>query len=516
MEVVTGEEAVSQIKDGDTVATGGFTTTNLPFELLHALRDRFTKTGRPRDLTIVQPAGQSGGKGVGFDSIAIEGLIKKMVFTHTGKAPTISDMIMNNKIIAYCLPQGVISQMFREIAAKRPCLISHTGLYTFVDPRVEGGKVNDITKKEEDLVKLIEIDGKEYLLYKTVPVDFALIRGTTSDERGNISMEKEGVTLENLSIAQATRNCGGTVAVQVEKVTKSIPSRRVEIPGILVDYVVVASKPEYTWQTVHESYNPAISGETKIPPSSAKPGPLDERKVIGRRAAMEIKTGDIINLGIGMATEVANVSMEENIYEKFVLTVESGVIGGVPLSALDFGVGVNFEALIDQPYQFDFYQGGGLDLAFLGMAQADEKGNTNVSKFSGRFAGCGGFIDIAQNAKKVVFCGTLTAKGLEVKVGDGRLKILQDGSIKKFVKNVEHITFSGEYAGKLGKEVLYVTERAVFRLGKRGLVLEEIAPGVDLEKDVLARMEFSPTVSRELKLMDEKIFRETKMGIQPK
>jgi len=516
MEVVTGDEAVSHIRDGDTVATGGFTTTNLPFELLHALRDRFTKTGRPRDLTIVQPAGQSGGKGVGFDSIAIEGLIKKMIFTHTGKAPTISDMIMNNKIIAYCLPQGVISQMFREIAAKRPCLISHTGLYTFVDPRVEGGKVNDITKKEEDLVKLIEIDGKEYLLYKTVPVDFALIRGTTSDERGNISMEKEGVTLENLSIAQATRNCGGKVAVQVEKVTKSIPSRRVEIPGILVDYVVVASKPEYTWQTVHESYNPAISGETKIPPSSAKPGPLDERKVIGRRAAMEIKTGDIINLGIGMATEVANVSMEENIYEKFVLTVESGVIGGVPLSALDFGVGVNFEALIDQPYQFDFYQGGGLDLAFLGMAQADEKGNTNVSKFGGRFAGCGGFIDIAQNAKKVVFCGTLTAKGLEVKVGDGRLKILQDGSIKKFVKNVEHITFSGEYAGKLGKEVLYVTERAVFRLGKRGLVLEEIAPGVDLEKDVLARMEFSPTVSRELKLMDEKIFREAKMGIQPK
>jgi propionate CoA-transferase len=516
MEVVTADEAVSLIRDGDTVATGGFTTTNLPLELLHALRDRFIKTGRPRDLTILQPAGQSGGKGVGFDSIAIEGLIRKMIFTHSGKAPTVSDMIMNNKVIAYCLPQGVISQMFREIAAKRPCLITHTGLYTFVDPRVEGGKVNDITKKEEDLVELIEIGGKEYLLYKTVPVDFALIRGTTSDRRGNISMEKEGVTLENLSIAQATRNCGGTVVVQVEKIADSIPSRKVEIPGIFVDYVVVASKPEYTWQTVNESYNPAISGEIKIPPSAVKPRPLDERKVIGRRAAMEIRSGDIINLGIGMATEVANVSMEENIYEKFILTVESGVIGGVPLSALDFGVGVNFEALIDQPYQFDFYQGGGLDLAFLGMAQADEKGNVNVSKFGGRFAGCGGFIDITQNAKKVVFCGTFTTKGLEVKVGDGRLKILQDGSVKKFVKSVEHITFSGEYAGRLGKEVLYVTERAVFRLDKKGLVLEEIAPGVDLERDVLARMEFSPTISSELKLMDERIFREAKMGIQPK
>ena len=515
MKVVTVDEAIGYIKDGDTVATGGFTTTNLPFELLHALRNRFDKTGKPRDLTFVGPAGQSGGKEVGFDVLGVEGLVKRLIMTHSGKAPLISDLIMNNKVLTYCFPQGVISQMFRDIAAKRPRLITHTGLYTFVDPRVEGGKVNDITKKEEDLVELIEIGGKEYLSYKTFPVDFALIRGTTSDEKGNISMEKEGVTLENLSIAQATRNSGGTVLVQVEKVAKSLPSRKVKIPGILVDYVVVATKPEYSWQTVRESYNPAISGETTIPPSKVEPKPLDQRKVIGRRAAMEVKSGNVINLGIGMATEVANVAMEENIYEKFTLTVESGVTGGVPLSGLDFGVGVNYEALIDQPYQFDFYQGGGLDLAFLGMAQADEKGNANVSKFGGRFAGCGGFIDITQNAKKVVFCGTFTAKGLQVKVGDGELKILQDGSIKKFLKNVEHITFSGEYARKIGKEVLYVTERAVFRLGKDGMVLEEIAPGVDLEKDVLGKMDFSPTVSSKLKLMDEKIFKKANMGIQP-
>lgn len=330
-------------------------------------------------------------------------------------------------------------------------------------------------------------------------------------------MEKEGVTLENLSIAQATKNCGGTVVVQVEKVTKgSLPSRRVKIPGILVDYVVVATKPEYSWQTVHESYNPAISGETILPLSKVEPRPLNERKVIGRRAAMEVKAGNIINLGIGMSSEVANVAMEENIYEKFTLTVESGVTGGVPLSGLDFGVGINYQAIIDQPYQFDFYQGGGLDLTFLGMAQADETGNINVSKFGGRFAGCGGFIDIAQNAKKVVFCGTLTAKGLKVQVDGGRLKILQEGSIKKFVKNVEHITFSGEYARKLGQEVLYITERAVFRLGKNGLVLEEIAPGVDLERDILSQMDFSPTVASELKVMDEKIFKKPKLGIQPK
>jgi propionate CoA-transferase len=516
MKVVTADEAVSHIKDGDTVATGGFTTTNLPWELFHALRNRFLKTGKPRDLTIIQPAGQSGGKEVGFDLLGLEHLIKKMIFTHSGKAPLTSELIMNNKVIAYCFPQGVISQMFRDIAAKRPYLITHTGLYTFVDPRVEGGKVNEITKKEEDMVELVEHSGKEYLLYKTIPVDFALIRGTTSDEKGNISFEKEGVTLEDLPIAQATKNSGGIVVVQVEKVIKGpLPSRKVVIPYIFVDYVVVATKPEYSWQTVRISYDPAISGEAKIPPSAVEPKPLNERKVIGRRAAMELKSGAIINLGIGMATEVANVAMEENIYEKFTLTVESGVIGGAPLSALDFGVGVNYEALIDQPYQFDFYQGGGLDLAFLGMAQADEKGNTNVSKFGGRFAGCGGFIDIAQNAKKVVFCGTLTTKGLEVEVGGGRLKIMREGSIKKFVKNVEHITFSGEYARKLGQEVLYVTERAVFRLSKDGLVLEEIAPGVDLKRDVLDQMEFPPIVSSDLKLMDEKIFKKEKMGLQP-
>jgi propionate CoA-transferase len=516
MKVVTAEEAVGYIKDGATVATGGFTTTNLPWELLRALRERFDRTGKPRDLTFVGPAGQSGGREVGFDIVGVEGLVKKLIMTHSGKAPLISELIMNDKVLAYCLPQGIISQMFRDIAAKKPYLITHTGLGTFVDPRVEGGKINELTKRAEDLVELVRYGGREYLLYKTFPVDFALIRGTTADEKGNISMEKEGVTLENLSIAQATRNSGGTVVVQVEKIAKEpLPSRSVVIPGILVDYVVVATKPEYTWQTVRIAYDPAISGEKRIPPTAVEPKPLDLRKVIGRRAAMELRSGAVVNLGIGMATEVANVAMEENIYELFTLTVESGVTGGVPLSALDFGCGVNYEALIDQPYQFDFYQGGGLDLAFLGMAQADELGNANVSKFGGRFAGCGGFIDITQNAKKVVFCGTLTTKGLRAEVGDGRLRVLEEGSVKKFVKRVEHITFSGEYARKHGKEVLYVTERAVFRLGKEGMVLEEIAPGVELERDVLKQMEFSPIVSKDLKLMDERIFRKERMGLRP-
>jgi len=514
MEMLTAEDAVSRIEDECTLTTGGLTTTNLPFELFLALRERFLKTGRPRQLTVLQSAGQSGGNLVGFDAIGVEGLISKLIFSHSGKAPSISELVMNNKVIAYCLPQGVICQMFRDIAAKKPCVITHTGLHTFVDPRLEGGKVNAITKSKPDLVKLIEVDGKEYLRYKTMPIDFALIRGTTSDEKGNISMEKEGVTLENLSMAQATKNSGGKVAVQVEKVVSGfLPSRTVVIPGIFVDYVIRATKSEYGWQTSRIDYRPAISGATREPRVSFETKPLDERKIIGRRALMEVTRGDIINLGIGMATEVANVSMEENIFDQFTLTVESGPIGGVPLSGCDFGLAINYEALIDEPSQFDFYQGGGLDLAFLGMAQVDQNGNVNVSKFSGRFAGCGGFIDISQNAKKLVFCGTMTTKGLDVAINDGRLQIKQEGSVNKFLKNVEHITFSGEYARKLNKEVMYVTERAVFRLSPDGPVLEEIAPGVDLDQDVLARMDFSPAVSKKLKFMDEKIFQVKTMNI---
>lgn len=517
MKAVKADEAINQIKSGDTVAIGGFTTTNLPLGLFNALKDSFTETGKPKDLTVIQPAGQSGGKGVGSDMLGIEGLIKKFIFSHSGLAPQTYELILNDKIIAYCFPQGVISQLFRSIAAERPYLITHTGLHTFVDPRVEGGKVNDITKEKEDLVELVEHEDEEYLLYKTLPVDFALIRGTTADQKGNISMEKEGVTLENLSIAQAANNSGGEVAVQVESISEDpLPSRSVEIPGILVDYVVEATKPEYSQQTVNIDYDPAISGEERVPSSEVEPKPLDERKVIGRRGAMELESGAVINLGIGMSTEVADVAKEENIYEEVTLTVEAGVTGGVPLGGLDFGVGVNYEALIDQPYQFDFYQGGGLDLAFLGMAQVDEKGNVNVSKFGGRFAGCGGFIDITQNAKKVVFCGTFTTKGLEVEVNDGELNISEEGSIKKFVENVDHITFSGEYARELGQEILYVTERGVFRLGEKGLVLEEIAPGIDLEKDILNKVGFSPEVSSELKTMDEGIFEEPKMGIKPR
>lgn len=515
MKVVSVEEAVSFIKDGATVATGGFTTTKVPYELLHALRDRFLKTGRPRDLTVVAVAGQSGGKDVGLDVLGVEGLMKKHIFSHCGKAPSISDLIMGNKIIAYCLPQGVLSQLMRNIAAKKPCLITHVGLMTFVDPRLEAGKVNELTKREPDVVHLVEIDGREYLRYDTFPIDVALIRGTTADEKGNISMEKEGVTLEDLSIAQAARNSGGVVIVQVERLVRagSIPPRLVSIPHILVDYVVVASKPEYQWQTCRIPYDPAISGEFKSPLSVMEVKPLDAKKIIARRGLMEIRKGDVVNLGIGTSALVADVAREEQVFEEFTLTVESGVIGGTPLGGVDFGVGIDYDCVIDQPYQFDFYQGGGLDIAFLGMAEADERGNVNVSKFGGRFVGCGGFIDISQNAKRVVFCSTFTTRGLEIKIEDGKLRILKEGKIKKFVKEVEHVTYSGDYARKVGQKVLYVTERAVFSLERDGMTLIEVAPGIDVDEHILPFMDFEPKIARDLKVMDQRIFKEGRMNL---
>jgi len=515
MKVLSAEEAVSLIKDGATVVTGGFTTTKIPYELLHALRERFMKTGHPRDLTVVAVAGQSGGKGIGLDVLGVEGLMRRHVFSHCGKAPSISDLIMNNKIIAYCLPQGVLSQLMRDIAAKKPCLITHVGLMTFVDPRIEGGKVNELTKKEPDIVHLIEINGREYLRYDTFPIDVALIRGTTADEKGNISVEKEGVTLEDLSIAQAARNSGGIVIVQVERIVKaeSICPRLVSIPHILVDYVVIASKPEYQWQTCRIPYDPAISGVFKSPISKMEIKPLDAKKIIARRGLMEIRKGDIVNLGIGTSALIADVAREEQVFEEFTLTVESGVIGGIPLGGVDFGVGINYDCVIDQPYQFDFYHGGGLDIAFLGMAEADERGNVNVSKFGGRFVGCGGFIDISQNAKKVVFCGTFTTKDLEIKIEDGKLRILKEGKVKKFVKEVEHITFSGDYARKVNQKVLYITERAVFSLEQNGVVLKEVAPGIDIDKHILPFMEFEPKIAKDLREMDQRIFKEGRMNL---
>jgi len=512
--VISAAEAVKFVKSGDTVAVSGFIGTGHPAELTEALEKRFLEENEPKNLKLTYGASQNDGKSWwGLNRFAHEGLLNKVVAGHFGLQPDMVKMIIANKIEAYNIPQGVMMHLYRAIAGGKPGIVTHVGLRTFADPRETGGKLNEISKDE--IVKLLEIEGKEYLFYKSFPINVSFIRGTTADTRGNITCEKEGIALEILPIAMAAHNSGGIVIAQVERLAEAgtLDPRLVKVPGIMVDYIVVA-KSENHKQTLAEQYNPALCGELKAPLSDWESMPLDERKIICRRAAMELIPDAIINLGIGMPEGVAAVAAEEGFIDQLTMTVEPGPIGGVPLSGLRFGCALNPEALLDHPYQFDFYDGGGLDFAVLGLAEADQFGNVNVSKFGPRIAGSGGFVNITQNTMHVVFAGTLTAGGLEVVVKDGKLQIIQEGKSKKLVPKVGHITFSGQYAREINQKVMYITERAVFELRPEGFTLIEIAPGIDLEKDIVEQMAFKPQISPDLKLMDARIFKEESMGIK--
>lgn len=533
---ITPREAAALIPDGATVGLAGMGLSGWAEEIACAVRDRYRETGHPRGLDLKQGSALGdwgyGNQFVGWDRARREGgpdtehgargatrfgeagpgLVAKWTSAHVGSAFTLCDQARRDELACYCLPQGVIINLWREIGAGRPGLLTKVGLGTFVDPRVEGGRMNPCARDE--VVRLVEFQGEEYLFYPGFRLDVCLLRGTIADENGNISFARESVLNEGFSLANATRNSGGIVIVQVEYLAKkeTLPAKEIKIPGALVDYVVVARDPKSCWQTEGVYWEPSFSGELRKPLSGIEPLPLDERKVICRRCAMELKKGDLINLGVGMPADIAKVVNEEGLIDQVTMSTESGMVGGVPSALPSFGSAYNPEAIITPNEMFDLISGGGLNMTCLGIGEVDRDGNNNVSRMGARLTGPGGFIDISSNTPKVIFAGTLVGKA-KVKVAGGRLEILEEGTIQKFVDRVGQITFSGRYAPD-SQEVLYVTERAVFQLIGHQMTLIEIAPGIDLERDVLAHMGFRPAVSPGLKTMDPALFQEEWGGLK--
>lgn len=532
---ITAKQAAQLIPDGASVGVAGMGLSGWPDELGCAIRDEYRETGHPCNLFLHQGSAMGdhgyGNQFIGWDKQrraegdemptgvrgtsrlgeAGEGLVTRWTGAHVMSADALNALAAQGKITGNCLPQGVAVNLWREIAAGRPGLLTKVGLGTFVDPRLEGGRMNPQT--QEDIAEMVSFGGEEYLFYKSFPLDVALLRGTVADEKGNISFMNEGIVNEGLAVASAAHNSGGIVIVQVEYLTKAdtIPPKDVKIPGILVDYVVQAKDPMACWQAEGVYFEPAFSGQIRKPMGAIPRLPLDERKVIARRCSMEVASGGVLNLGVGISASVGNILAEEGCLDRVTMASESGMIGGVPCPLPNFGSSYNPECTLEHNASFDIIDGGGLDMTCLGLGECDEDGNVNVSKFGSRLIGPGGFIDITNATPKVVFCGTFLGKA-KLQVGDGRITILQEGSVKKFLRHVQQVTFAGRYTKK-DQEVLYVTERCVFRLKDGKMVLTEVAPGIDVEKDILAQMDFTPVVAQNLKTMDSGIFCEQWGGL---
>jgi propionate CoA-transferase len=503
--VVTPAQAAELVQTGDTIlinGSGGGVGT--PERFLEALAERYRQTGRPAAITAVHPVGCGDWGKKGMSRLALPGLLKRQVTGSLGNSPATMAMAAAEEIEAYTLPQGVLSQLCREIAAGRPGLVTHVGLGSFVDPRHGGGR--QTARATDKMVELITLRGREFLFYPAFPVDVAVIRATTADEVGNLTMEREPFIGDVLAMAQAAHNSGGVVVAQVERMRKAgtTPAREVKVPGVLVDAIMIDPDQQQTYAV---RYSPGYSGEIRVPIAAQRPAELDLRTVIARRACLELFPGCIANLGYGVSTSIARILAEESLSDAVTLTVEQGIIGGTPVSGNDFGAAINYEALIEQASQFDFYDGGGLDIAFLSFAQVDGAGNVNVSRFAGKPNGSGGFIHIAQNSKTICFLGAVTAGGLVATLQDGRIRIEKEGRHRRFVRTIEQCTYNRRLGLARGQRALFITERAVLEADEYGLAVLEIAPGVDLERDVLANFDVCPRVSDRIGLMPEFVFR---------
>jgi propionate CoA-transferase len=482
------DDAVALIGDGATVANDGFTLLGVAEEVFEAIERRFLATGSPRGLTVVAASGQSG-NAFGFEHFAHEGLVARVVGSHWGLQPAMSRFLGQDKAQAICLPQGQISALYRAIAAGRPGNLTTVGAGTFVDPDVDGGRINASARGAPDHVVAVHLDGERYLLYRTFPIDVGIVRATLVDEDGNCSMAEEAVTLDALPIAQAAHASGGIVIVQAKRLVPrgAIPPREVTIPAAFVDHVVVTSDPDrYHRQSLGFPLDRRLVSPGPVSDEPLGPRPPAERLAVGVRAVRDLRPGDVINIGTGIPGDVIGAALvEAGLAGRVTVTVESGIHGGAPLGGTDFGAAVHPDAIIPQGHQFDFYDGGGLDATFMGVGEVDRDGNVNVSLLGDRVIGCGGFIDITQSTRRIYFC------------------FVMGGRHPKFVERVSHLTFSGAAARRSGQEVWYITERAVLRLVADGLELVEIAAGVDVERDVLAAIPFPVRVAPVLAAMED-------------